>query len=154
MKDHFLKLFRYDYYANLQILNAIFAANQPQSAVRLMAHLLGAQQIWLSRCTEIPLLNHTIWPDWQAILFRDIIENNYKAITSYLSDRNDNDFAKKITYYNSKGDKFTNTLTDILTQVTNHGTHHRAQIGLLLKEAGLTQLPIIDYIFFMRSQNS
>lgn len=154
MKDYFLNLFRYDRYANLQILDSIFAANEPQSAVRLMAHLLGAQQIWLSRCTEIPLPNHIIWPDWQAAQFRDIVEDNYQAITSYLVERYDDDFAKEVTYYNSQGDQFTNTLTDILTQVTNHGTHHRAQIGLLLKETGLTHLPTIDYIFFMRSQNS
>jgi uncharacterized damage-inducible protein DinB len=154
MKDYFLNLFRYDQYANLQILDSIFAVNEPQNTVRLMAHLLGAQQIWLSRCTEIPLSNHTIWPDWQAAQFGDIIGDNYQVITSYLAERNDDDFAKEIIYYNSIGDKFTNTLTDILTQVTNHGTHHRAQIGLLLKEAGLTHLPTIDYIFFMRTQNS
>lgn len=153
MKDYFLNLFRYDRYANLQILDSILAADQPQNAVRLMAHLLGAQQTWLSRCTEATLHSHSIWPDWQAAQFRDIIENNYQAITNYLAGRSDNDFIKEITYYNSKGDKFTNMLTDILTHVTNHGTHHRAQIGSILKETGLTELPTIDYIFFIRSLN-
>ncbi|MFD1255473.1 DinB family protein [Mucilaginibacter terrae] len=153
MKDHFLQLFRYDRFANLQFSDLIIEAGQLPAAVRLMAHLLGAQQTWLSRCKETPLPNSCIWPDWQAEQFKYIIEDNYQAIAAYLADKNERDFTDEIVYHNSKGDLFKNTVTDMLTQVTNHGTHHRAQIGLLLKEAGLTQLPVTDYIWYIRQQN-
>jgi uncharacterized damage-inducible protein DinB len=32
----------------------------------------------------------------------------------------------------------------------NHGTHHRAQIGQLIKFDGLEILPNTDYIFYLR----
>ncbi len=51
-----------------------------------------------------------------------------------------------------KGNEFSSRLADMITQVTNHGTHHRAQIGQLLKVDGVN-LPITDYIFYIRQQN-
>jgi uncharacterized damage-inducible protein DinB len=153
MKDYFLKLFQYDKYANLQILQAIFDANQPQEAVKLMAHLLAAQQIWLSRCTGMPASGISLIPDWQPVQFKYIIEKNNDLWMQYLNGVNTDDFNLPINYLTLKGESLQNNLADIITQVTNHGTHHRAQIGQQLKLAGLNVLPPTDYIFFMREQN-
>ncbi len=54
----------------------------------------------------------------------------------FLNRAEPGDFEKTISYKNSKGDDFKNRLTDILTNVINHGTHHRAQAGQHLKLAG------------------
>ena len=154
MKDHFFNLFRYDRYANLQILEAIFEAGKPQNAVKLMAHLLGAPQIWLSRCIEIQLPGSSIWPNWQAVQFKYIIEENHVAWHNFLATLNNENISRGVTYNNSKGEQFQNSLVNILTHVVNHGTHHRAQIGLILKQAGLENLQSTDYVFYIREQNS
>ncbi len=60
------------------------------------------------------------------------------------------EFDKIVPYQNSKGVNYTNNLSDIITHVINHGTHHRAQIGQLLKQAGIEKLPMTDYIAFVR----
>ncbi len=48
-----------------------------------------------------------------------------------------------------QGDTYTNTVTDMIVQVLNHGTHHRGQIMTMMKEEGFV-LPNIDYITFVR----
>ncbi len=153
IKEHFLKLFRYDRHANLQILDSIFEANEPQNAVNLMAHLLVAQQTWLSRCENRPEPCVPLWPDGQAVRCKYIIEENYHAWASFLENLNESDLTDQCNYANSKGERFQNSLMDILTHLINHGTHHRAQIGQQLKQARLEILPATDYIFFIRQQN-
>lgn len=54
-------------------------------------------------------------------------------------------------YANSEGTPFETPLRDILTHVANHGTHHRAQIVLVLREAKIAPPPT-DYIFYVRKE--
>ena len=115
--------------------------------------MLAAQQIWLSRCAGKPTTVLTLWPDWEAVQFRYLIEENYANWAKYLNTITEKDFDKIICYQSLNGDPFSNKLTDILTHLFNHGTHHRAQIGKHLKQAGTEQLPITDYIFYIRQQN-
>ena len=150
MKSYFLKLFEYDSFANHLILNAINKVNKPVKAVQLMAHLLAAQQIWLNRCKGLPAPGGALWPDWKAGTFEQIINKNNTAWVSFLNNTETVDFDRIISYKNSKGDSYENKLSDILTHVINHGTHHRAQAGQYLKLAGLDNLPLSDYIFFIR----
>ena len=152
MKDYFIKLFKYDHYVNHIIVDAIITANQPPETVKLMAHLLGAQQVWLSRCKAENILTGAVWPDWSAEACKQIINENHNAWITFLNSLADDDFEQKITYRDMKGNEFSSKLEDMITQVTNHGTHHRAQIGQLLKEAD-KNLPITDYIFYIRNQH-
>jgi len=152
MKEYFTRLFQYDHYVNNLITDAIIAAGQPEETEKLMAHMLGAQQIWLSRCKGENILSGPIWPDWKADTFKQIIADNHEAWINFLATQTDDDFDRKITYRDMKGNEFSSRLPDMITQVTNHGTHHRAQIGQLLKEDGVN-LPITDYIFYIRQQN-
>lgn len=149
MKTHFIKLFDYDQYANRLILESILVMNAPEKSVQLMAHLLATQQIWLNRCQGLPVANGIIWPDWKAETFKTIIQQNHERCIDFINQQKPEDFNRSISYGNSKGKIFQNQLSDILTHIINHGTHHRAQIGQHLKLAGLQQLPLTDYIFYL-----
>ncbi|MDT3405682.1 DinB family protein [Mucilaginibacter terrae] len=150
MKNHFINLFNYDKHTNLQILYGIFETDQPEQAVRLMAHVLGAQQVWLSRCKQDNATGLMIWPDWQAVQLKYIIEENHAAWLEFVNNLTTEDFDKSVSYTTTKGVPYTDKLINILSHVINHGTHHRAQIGQQLKQAGLAQLPSTDYIFYVR----
>ena len=150
MKSYFLKLFKYDHFANNIILKSVIESDQPQRALELMAHLLAAQQIWLNRCKNLPVAGIDLWPDWTTDSFAETINENHNNWISFINELNPGEFHKIISYNNSKGDSYENLLEDILAHVINHGTHHRAQIGQQLKLAGLQQLPNTDYIFYMR----
>ncbi|WP_295768660.1 DinB family protein [uncultured Mucilaginibacter sp.] len=150
MKTHFINLFNYDLHSNLQMLDLLFQSNEPDKAVKLTAHILGAQQVWLSRCRKDDAAGLTVWPDWQAVQLKYIMEENHTQWINYIENLSTEDFEKPITYTTTKGVQYTNKLIDILTHVINHGTHHRAQVGQELKKAGIKELPSTDYIFYTR----
>jgi uncharacterized damage-inducible protein DinB len=149
MKDHFIKLFNYDKYNNQQISRLIIEAWNPEKPVQLMAHLLGAQQVWLKRCNNAKTIGGAIWPDWQSDVFEQTIEENHKGWITFLETLTPADMDRIIHYQDSKGNNHQNKLIDVLTHVANHGTHHRAQIGQHLKLSG-TALPVTDYIAYIR----
>ncbi|SES10492.1 DinB family protein [Pedobacter rhizosphaerae] len=115
-------------------------------AERLFSHVLNAQHVWLQRISgNVPL--YGIWQVHPKIQFADISVANFGQIKSVLSNR---DLEEQITYQNSIGDQFQNTIAEILFQLLNHSTYHRAQIATLFKREGLTP-PITDYIMFKRN---
>jgi len=154
MKAHFLKMFDYDKYANILILESILVMKAPEKPVQLMAHLLASQQIWLNRCKELPAVGSALWPDWKAETFEGIIRENYLNWTDFIHQLKPDDFNKFVAYQNSKGESFENQLSDVIAHLINHGTHNRAQAGQYLKLAGLKQLPVTDYIFYMRNKDT
>ena len=153
MKTYFTRLINYDRYANELISNALIEANEPEKPVQLMAHMLAAQQIWYNRCNELPAIGGALWPDWKADTFGQIIVDNHQKWTAFLNRLDDTQFEKQIKYQNSKGETFSNKLIDVLAHLINHGTHHRAQAGQLLKLEGVS-LPSTDYIFYLRQLKS
>jgi uncharacterized damage-inducible protein DinB len=152
MKSYFISLFNYDHYANERILEAIIKCNRPENAVNLFSHLLTAQQVWLNRCLCLAPAAVELWPslEGKTDTLADLIKNNHQTRINYLNSLKEPDFDKIINYKNTKGDSFDNPLNNILAHVVNHGTHHRAQIGQQLKFAGIENLPITDYIFYLR----
>jgi len=148
MKDYFIRLFNYDTHTNLLMTEMIINAGNPEKPVQLMAHLLAAQQVWLTRCRGESFTG-ALWPAWKADTFVKIIEENSEGWLGYLDTLGAADFDKQIHYKNTKGEFFENKLSDVLAHAINHGTHHRAQVGQYLKSGG-TDLPFTDYIFYIR----
>ncbi|RYE29258.1 MAG: hypothetical protein EOP42_14800 [Sphingobacteriaceae bacterium] len=153
MKTHFLKLFDYDRHANLLLLKKMHEVKTPQKTEQLMAHLLAAQAFWFNRCEKLPAPAFALWPNWKAETFEPIIQENYNSLSGFISQLKPDDFDQPVNYQNTKGEHFCNTLSDILTHLINHGTHHRAQIGQQLKLAGLQHLPLTDYIVYLRNKS-
>ena len=150
MKAYFINLFNYDRFATQIILKTITDAGNTERPMQIMAHMLAAQQIWLARCKGVPLKAYALWPEPNIAAFaNDIVNNNHEWVI-FIESVEQPDFEKNITYTNTKGDVFENKLTDMMMQVINHGTHHRAQIGQLLKLAGVDPLPNTDYISYIR----
>lgn len=154
MKDFFIRLFNYDRFANEIILNSLVNSTRPAKAIQLMTHLLMAQQIWHNRCNGLPLPAGALWQDDGDIdEFAATIRQNNENWINYLETQTDAGFEAIISYNNLKGEPFESKLSDIIMQVINHGTHHRAQIGQQLKSAGTETLPVTDYIAFSRQIN-
>ncbi|MDB5285328.1 MAG: hypothetical protein JWR05_277 [Mucilaginibacter sp.] len=153
MKSYFIRLFNYDQFANTQINELILKTNKGGKPVQLMAHLLSAEQLWLTRCKGINTSGISSWPNWEANSFESIIESNHNEWISFLNALSESDFDKIIHYQNSTGDDFETALCDILAHVINHGTHTRAQIGQHLKRNENDKLPITDYSYYLRQLN-
>lgn len=154
MIAYFKDLFKYDRHATLLIIDAMLNAGTSGKAVVTMAHMLAAQQTWLKRCNHHPLPTGPLWPeDWPLEGLKAIVEQNHTEWMAYLDTLQDSDVGNIISYQNTKGMSFNDALRDILAHVINHGTHHRAQVGMMLKAAGIEPLPVTDYIFYVREQH-
>jgi hypothetical protein len=79
MKNYFLKLIDYDHHTNKTLAKLIVEAGRPVQAVRLMAHLLAAQQVWFNRCNYLPAPGGSLWPDVNASAFEQTIDDNHTA---------------------------------------------------------------------------
>lgn len=150
MRTYFTRLFDYDRYANHLMLDAIANANSPEKPLKVMSHLLAAQQIWFNRCNSLAVTGVVLWPNLPAETLSRMTDENHDKWIGFLAQLDEKDFDRMISYKNLKGDSFDNKLNDILAHVINHGTHHRAQVGQQLRATGADQLPITDYIFFVR----
>jgi uncharacterized damage-inducible protein DinB len=149
MQSYFKQLFEYDRWASQKLLDK-FEHQFPQNEriYVLMSHMLSAQRVWLDRCLGIPQ-SVEIWATRLPEEIRNDMENYHLAWVDLINQLAPEDFDNTITYTNTRGETFTNRLCDIITQVTNHGTHHRGEIMILMKEEGFV-LPNIDYITYLR----
>src|SRR5438270_9468494 len=110
MKAYFIRLFNYDHYANFRTLTTILKTEDHEKAEQSMAHLLAAQQIWLSRCKGDAAVGVVLWPDWKADTFEQIINDNHQKWIVFLEGLNDDDFERSINYKDLKGNCFENKL--------------------------------------------
>lgn len=144
-------LFRYTRWAHGRVLDTMQAADAvPERSVSLFSHLLRAQDIWYGRVAGT---DHAALDLWATDSLRDCanrLEASTRRWAALLNDRDDA-LDAPIAYTNSSGTAFKTPLRAILRHVVNHGTHHRAQIALLLREADIAP-PATDYIFFRRKQ--
>jgi uncharacterized damage-inducible protein DinB len=70
---------------------------------------------------------------------------------NYLNQHRMDTFEEMIFYKNSSGNKYENTIREIITHVINHSTYHRGQIAMELRSLGVDP-PQTDYIAYCRTR--
>jgi len=149
MIEYLRRLFSYDHWANREVLGALEALRDPPAqAVRLLAHILSAERLWLERL-QIQPQTQPVWPEFTLAQCRREVEDLHGLWNGYLSAVGASDLATTIAYKNSKGESWTSRKDDVLQHVVIHSTHHRGQIVSLLRASGHTP-PYIDFIHATR----
>ena len=121
----------------------------PLQAVSLFSHLLNAHFIWLERIKDCPL-TYSVWQEHSLSDLLSLSEQAYQRTQQLLlSDEYGVRVNAKVHYQNTKGKSFQNTVQEILTHVSHHTTHHRAQIVYLLRQHNIAP-PATDYIYYQR----
>lgn len=114
-------------------------------------HILAAEDVWLDRWTGVAPKPFPV--DAQGLSVGEIGER-LEQITlrrnAWLAEIGSEGLAmaKSCTYANLKGNRFTESLPDLMLHVANHGIHHRAQALSFLKTFGRTIRGGLDYLFF------
>ena len=116
-------------------------------AVRLYAHLVAAETIWLARLTGDESLLVPVWPAWSAAEAQSKSEEVLGRYERFLADCGD--FRRTVSYRTSAGVPYATSAADILTHVFLHGSYHRGQINSRLRGAGHEPVNV-DYITFVR----
>ncbi len=146
MKEKLADLFEYTFHFNKEMI-AVISENisgVDEKIISLINHTLNAQQVWNSRIS-----GEASFEVWQINPFETLQEINQLNLKKSIGIVKDFDLDQKITYQNSRGTEFENTVFEMLFQAINHSTYHRGQINSLLKQHGIEPL-LTDYIFYKR----
>lgn len=148
----FAELLRYNRWATDRVLRVLEADDDPPDrAVELLAHVLRAQDIWYGRVQKTDHADLALWAEDDLGTCAERAEASHSRWQRLLQDLGPEGLNDPVVYTNSSGTAFETPLRDILSHVINHGTHHRAQIALVLREAGI-EPPPTDYIFYVRER--
>jgi uncharacterized damage-inducible protein DinB len=151
MRNHFKKLFDYNTWANQKIVESL--ANQvtnEKSTIALLAHLLIAEKVWLSRILKSDEKIDELWLSISIGKCRKMSEENSAVFFKIIDEINDEKLEEFIEYQTAKKQMYSNKLSDILIHVINHGSYHRAQINTAIKQNGGDPVAL-DYIFYARN---
>ena len=166
LAHHFRFMAAYHKHSTLRLISAVQQNISPheyqhnfslyfRSVHGTMAHLLGGDQIWFERISGIPTpeLLDTIVPIYnleppdaiglaweqrspdQAQLFQDLVDicDDWETL---LHDKDDAWCTGSVTYHDTAGLPTTLIRASGLSQVFNHGTHHRGQVSATFSKMG------------------
>src|SRR5207253_777480 len=111
--EYFTRLFDHMAWADRRALDSLRGMSAPPpGAVALMAHILGAERVWLSRVEGVtsPI---AVWPQLDLDESEQVLNENVQAYRRALSERSSLGLQEPVTYKNSAGDQFTSTVEDI-----------------------------------------
>lgn len=146
MKDFFRAIFEYHHHFNQKLAEQLIENERvlPKKTLPLFSHTINAQQIWNARIRNKEKLGvHQVHTLQEC---KRIDDDNFNETLKIL-DRFELD--EKVSYSNSKGTTFTNSIQEILFHVANHSTHHKGQMIADLRESGVEPI-VTDYIFYKR----
>lgn len=148
MKEHYTKLLDYNLWANDKFSEVLRTHPfENPKILKFISHIANAQSIWLSRLKKEDS-TIGVWDEYNLKEALELLSASSKAWLDYIySEELKPD---RISYKNSKGQAFESRVADILTHVANHGTHHRGQIALMLREEDIDP-PASDFIFYARN---
>ena len=148
MKERFTRLFEYNLWANGQLAESLRVNPiENDKVLKLTSHLANAQVIWLDR-VQGQSSTVGVWDEYSQKETLELLERSSQDWLDFLYSAED--LEEVIEYKNSKGQTYESRLEDILNHVVNHGTHHRAQVMLLLRQENIDP-PSLDFIFYVRS---
>lgn len=149
MIEHLTREFAYSAWANRECLRSLLAARTaPERAVAVLAHIVGAEWLWLQRLGHGSARTQ-VWPALPLAECEGELRELSQAWRAYLAGLGPDSLAKEIRYTNTKGEPWSNTVHDVLAHVALHATYHRGQIASLLRQAGETAAST-DYIECVR----
>jgi uncharacterized damage-inducible protein DinB len=153
MKPYFDRLFRYRGWANQRTMDSVLNCPAAQAeATPLIAHLLAAEQVWLSRLQrQQPAL--AVWPKLTLDECKILAGQLDTGWADYIGRLTEEALLTEIDYRNSRGDAWRNSVVDILTHVATHGGYHRGQIARVVGRAG-GAAAVTDFIVYLRSPNA
>jgi uncharacterized damage-inducible protein DinB len=150
MKALLERMLRHEHWANTRTAKVVREAEAlDPSAVRLLAHLVTTDRIYLSRMREEDPWPQDFWPEIGAAECAALASENFARYAEFLARLSDADLARPVRYRNSRGDEFRTAIADMLAHVFLHGSYHRGQIAALVRRSGAEPVNT-DFVVFTR----
>ncbi len=158
LRGHFLERFRHDWWANETLLDFLegraaggtFAHSRGwERACHLFGHLLASELIWLGRVEESQDKMEPVWGARDLDELRGLYGRARSRWEIFLEALGAKDLSRVVSYENTLGQQYSNSLIQIIAHVLNHSTHHRAQVLAVLRGMDL-EPPALDYMVYLR----
>ncbi len=147
--SEFRRLFRYDRWANHEVAQALSRApDPPAKSVTWMAHIAAAEALWLARIQRRPA-PMPVWPTFAAADLLRQVHEVQGAWHDFLESMEQDALRASCEYVNSKGERFSSSVADILMHVIMHSAYHRGQIAADMRASG-TEPVYTDFIHAVR----
>ena len=157
-------LYEYNAWANDQIFDAAAAlsaeqftkdlATSHQSVQGTLAHILAAEWIWMMRCRGTSpgrLFDAAEFPTLQSI--REKLDEVRREQSSFIGELTEESLQADLSYTNTKGERWTYPLWQILHHVVNHSSYHRGQVTTMLRQLGAKAV-MVDSLYYMDVKRS
>ena len=159
-------LFDYTEWANDLAMNA--AANLSEENLRrdfkishgsifgTLAHMAGAEWIWLERWNGRSPAKAEAWSMWTTESCTDLptLKQRWSDVvdrrTQLVSQLDENKLAAELPFKLLSGDPSSMRLVDQMQHVANHATLHRGQVVGMIRQLGIDP-PSTDLLFYLRS---
>lgn len=161
-RRHFLQFAAYNRWANARLYEAALAL--PDNLYRrptgvffgslhgTLNHLLLTDRIWLRRLTgegDHPArLDAVLHEDRRALAQARIVED--ERIVRVIGEYDEPAFAGTVDYTTTSGKPQQQALSDILSHLFNHQTHHRGQAHACISILTGAEPPTLDLLAFQR----
>jgi uncharacterized damage-inducible protein DinB len=159
-QSHFLRQTDYQLWANQVLFDALArlepeVLHQPQglhfqSIAHTTEHLLMVLRLWAGRLqgeADEGDLKTFLHPDWSEL--KHLLQQELRSFRHWLEARPAEFFYERLAYRRAGGEICQSTVSDVLTHLMNHFTHHRGQISAVATRLGAPP-PEMEYIYFVR----
>jgi uncharacterized damage-inducible protein DinB len=152
MTAHIRRLYDHLVWADARTLNSMRTMHAaPLDAMRLYAHLLAAEHVWLSRIADREP-EVAVWPALDLDECAALSARNKSEFAVVVETMSPAELQRVVRYRNTKGEEFSNNVEDILMHIALHGSYHRGQVARIVRGEGGAPLPT-DYIFYIRERS-
>jgi len=146
---HLLRLLAHQAWADSRALLALERATPPvPETLRLLAHVLGAEHVWLARLSGVAPAR-AVWPELDPAGCGQLALENEVGYREFIFGLAPADLRRIVSYRNSAGQDLQTAVEDILLHVFLHGAYHRGQVAQRLRLDGSAP-EATDYIAFAR----
>jgi uncharacterized damage-inducible protein DinB len=147
MTEPLERLLQYDVWANRETLKSLQQGAAPAKSLRWMSHIIGSEFLWLDRINGRPQ-SLPVWPE----LSLDECGARLSQLSQLLpAAALGTDVGRTVRYTNTKGERWSSSVQEILTHVTIHSAYHRGQIASDVRSAG-QEPAYTDYIHAVRQR--
>lgn len=148
MKEFFLKWYHYNAWANRRIISCLERQQvTDEKILSVFGHLMAANFIWLNRIKDLPKSKYELWGKYDLEELRNMVEEADQQWMSFI--KKHESFDRIMKYHNYVGDYFENNVQQIMIHLVNHGTYHRGQVAMLLRQKGFEPVNT-DFITYDR----
>ncbi len=155
--DRFRKWFEYEKQAHATVLASLETVPEAgrdgpefQRALSIFGHMIAARRAWLGRLGLAAPFQGALFPaevDLESL--KDDVHEAERLWTDAYAALDDAALGRVVEYQSFDGNRFRNTVEEILTQLFTHSYYHRGQIAMLVRASG-GQPAVTDLIYLCR----